>query len=141
MFLLVSSTRRLRPLVLGAIGLVSAAILLSLSRGALVGLAAGFLLFVLTDRRRLQVTMTAGIVAIVATVLVIIATRNASTMRCCSSRTSRRRTSLRATGRGAPLPGSRLEHPLLGVGPGNYGLYYNRLTGQPVGGLTLDRRA
>ena len=55
MFLLLGSTRQLRPLLLGAIGLVSAAILLSLSRGALVGLAAGFLLFVLTDRRRLQV--------------------------------------------------------------------------------------
>ena len=60
MFFLLGRTRALRPLLLGAIGLVSAAILLSLSRGAFVGLAAGFMLFVLTDRRRLQVTLTAG---------------------------------------------------------------------------------
>src|SRR5205814_10438889 len=29
------------------------------------------------------------------------------------------------------------DHPLLGVGPGNFQFYFNKLTGQPVGGLTL----
>ena len=137
MFLLVSSTRRLRPLVLGAIGLVSAAILLSLSRGALVGLAAGFLLFVLTDRRRLQVTMTAGIVATVATVLVIHSNperfHNALLLK---QNVAQENISTRYGAWGAA---ARLatQHPLLGIGPGNYGLYYNRLTGQPIGGPTL----
>ena len=63
MFVLLTGPKLLRPLVLGAIGLVSAGILLSLSRGALVGLAAGFLLFVITDRRRISVTLTAGALA------------------------------------------------------------------------------
>src|SRR5204863_209732 len=48
MFVVLDGPKLLRPFVLGAIGLVSAAILLSLSRGALVGLAAGFVLFLLT---------------------------------------------------------------------------------------------
>jgi putative inorganic carbon (HCO3(-)) transporter len=137
MFLLLGSTRKLRPLLLGAIGLVSAAILLSLSRGALVGLAAGFLLFVLTDRRRLQVTLAAGVVATVATVLVIHSNperfHNALTLK---QNIAQQNISTRygAWGAAARLAS---DHPLLGVGPGNYGLYYNRLTGQPVGGLTL----
>ena len=54
MFFLLSGPKLLRPLVLAAIGLVSAATLLSLSRGALVGVGAGFLLFVITDRRRVR---------------------------------------------------------------------------------------
>jgi O-antigen ligase len=29
------------------------------------------------------------------------------------------------------------DHPFLGVGPGNFQFYYNKLTGRPVGNLTL----
>src|SRR6185503_11622479 len=29
------------------------------------------------------------------------------------------------------------DHPLLGVGPGNFQFHYNALTGQPLGSLTL----
>ena len=58
-------------------------------------------------------------------------------MRWCSSRTIAQQNI--STRYGAWGAAARLasDHPLLGVGPGNYGLYYNRLTGQPVGGLTL----
>ena len=110
MFFLLGGTRALRPLLLAAIALVSAALLLSLSRGAFLGLAAGFIVFVLTDRRRLQVTLKQNV-----------AQENVSTRF------------------GAWSAAARLasDHPLLGVGPGNFQFHYNELTGQPLGTLTL----
>src|SRR4029079_18472576 len=63
MFFLLSGPTMLRPLLLAGIALVSAGILLSLSRGAFLGLAVGFLLFVITDRRRVSVTLAARALA------------------------------------------------------------------------------
>ena len=135
-FVLLDS-RRLRPLVAGMIGVVSAATLLSLSRGALLGLGAGFVLFVLTDRRRVKLTLLAGLAATIGTLVVIhinperfheaiflkqqVAQQNVTTR-------------FQAWGAAARLA---TDHPFLGVGPGNFKLYYNKLTGQPVGVLTL----
>jgi putative inorganic carbon (hco3(-)) transporter len=137
MFFLLGRTLLLRPFLLGAIGLVSAAILLSLSRGAFLGLAAGFVVFVLTDRRRVQVTLAAGAVAAVGVLLVI------------QSNPQRFHEALRlkenvaqenvSTRFGAWGAAARLasDHPLLGVGPGNFQFHYNQLTGQPLGTFTL----
>ena len=137
MFFLLGRTRLLRPLLLGAIGLVSAAIVLSLSRGALVGLAAGFLLFVLTDRRRLQVTVTAGAVAAVGTLFVI----HSNPQRFHESLVLKQQIAQQnvSTRFGAWSAAARLatDHPLLGVGPGNFQFHYNALTGQPLGTFTL----
>jgi putative inorganic carbon (hco3(-)) transporter len=138
MFFLLGRTRTLRPLILGAIGLVSAAILLSLSRGALVGLAAGFVVFVLTDRRRFQVTLIAGLAATVGTLLVI----HSNPQRFQRAVLLKQHVAQEnvSTRYGAWSAASRLatDHPLLGVGPGNYQFYFNKLTGVPVGSpLTL----
>jgi putative inorganic carbon (hco3(-)) transporter len=137
MFFLLSRTRALRPLLLGAIGLVSAAILLSLSRGAFIGLAAGFVLFVLTDRRRLQVTITAGVLATVGTLLVI----HSNPQRFHQAILLKQQVAQQnvSTRFGAWGAAARLasEHPLLGVGPGNFQFHYNQLTGQPLGTFTL----
>jgi O-antigen ligase len=137
MFFLLGRTRLLRPLLLGAIGLVSAAILLSLSRGAFVGLAAGFLLFVFTDRRRLQVTVTAGLVAALGTLFVI----HSNPQRFQQSLVLKQQIAQQnvSTRFGAWSAAARLatDHPLLGVGPGNFQFHYNALTGQPLGSLTL----
>jgi O-antigen ligase len=137
MFFLLGRTRLLRPLLLGAIGLVSAAILLSLSRGAFVGLAAGFLLFVFTDRRRLQVTVTAGLVAALGTLFVI----HSNPQRFEQSLVLKQQIAQQnvSTRFGAWSAAARLatDHPLLGVGPGNFQFHYNALTGQPLGSLTL----
>jgi putative inorganic carbon (HCO3(-)) transporter len=135
MFVLLNS--RYRLLVAGMIGLVCGATLLSLSRGALLGVAAGFVLFVLTDRRRVQLTVAAGVIATIGVVLVIqsnpqrfheavllkqqVAQENVTTR-------------FQAWGAAARLAS---DHPLLGVGPGNFQFYYNKLTGQPVGAYTL----
>lgn len=135
MFVLLNS--RFRLLVVAMIGIVCAATLLSLSRGALLGVGAGFLLFVLTDRRRVQLTLTAGAIAAVGTILVIhsnpqqfheavllkqqVAQQNVTTR-------------FQAWGAAARLAA---DHPALGVGPGNFQFYYNKLTGQPVGAYIL----
>jgi putative inorganic carbon (hco3(-)) transporter len=137
MFVLLTGPKLLRPLVLGAIGLVSAAIMLSLSRGALVGIAAGFLLFVLTDRRRLSVTLTAGAVATVGALLVIHSNpQRFHQALLLKSQVAHQNVTTRFGTWGAA---ARLatDHPFLGVGPGNFQFHYNQLTGQPVGTFTL----
>jgi O-antigen ligase len=137
MFFLLGRTRLMRPFLLGGIGLVSAAILLSLSRGAFLGLAAGFVVFVLTDRRRVQVTLTAGAVAAVGVLLVI----HSNPQRFHEALTLKQNVAQEnvSTRFGAWSAAARLasDHPLLGVGPGNFQFHYNQLTGQPLGSLTL----
>ena len=134
MFVLLNS--RWRLLVLGMIGLVSAATLLSLSRGALLGVGAGLLLFVLTDRRRIQVSLIAGALATIGTLLVI----QSNPQRFHQSVVLKQQvaqqnvtTRFQAWGAAARLA---TDHPFLGVGPGNFQFYYNKLTGEPVGGVT-----
>ena len=137
MFVLLTGPKLLRPLVLGAIGLVSAGILLSLSRGALVGLAAGFLLFVITDRRRISVTLTAGALAAAGVLLVI----HSNPQRFHQALLLKQQVAHQnvSTRFGAWGAAARLatDHPFLGVGPGNFQFHYNELTGQPVGTFTL----
>lgn len=137
MFFLLGRARLLRPFLLGAIGLVCAAILLSLSRGAFLGLAAGFLVFVLTDRRRVQVTLTAGAVAAVGVLLVI----HTNPQRFHEALKLKQNVAQEnvSTRFGAWSAAARLasDHPVLGVGPGNFQFHYNQLTGQPLGTFTL----
>jgi putative inorganic carbon (HCO3(-)) transporter len=137
MFFLLGGPKLLRPLVLAAIGLVSAGILLSLSRGTLVGLAAGFLVFVITDRRRVRITLTAGALAAIGTIAVI--QSNPQRFHQALQLKSQVAAENVSTRFGAWGAAARLasDHPFLGVGPGNFQFYYNKLTGQPVGTFTL----
>jgi O-antigen ligase len=133
MFWLLRSRKLLWPLVIGMIGIVFGAILLSLVRGALLGLAVGFVFFVLTDRRRLQLLLAGGLLASVVTVLVVhtnparfheaillksnIAQQNVSTR-------------YQAWEAASTLAS---DHPFFGIGPGNFPFYYFKLTGRPIG--------
>jgi O-antigen ligase len=136
-FWLLSTRRSLRPLVGAMIGIVSAAILLSLSRGTFLGLAAGFLFFILTDRRRVRLTLAGGAVALVA-ILVVIQTNPARFQNALFAKqqvaAENVTTRFEAWGAAARLA---TDHPFLGVGPGNFQLYYNSLTGRPPGTLLL----
>ena len=137
MFFLLTGPKLLRPLVLASIGLVSAATLLSLSRGALVGIGAGFLLFVITDRRRVRVTLAAGVLATVGTIAVIQSDPQRFHQALqLKSQVAQQNVSTRfgAWGAAARLAS---DNPLLGVGPGNFQFYYNKLTGEPIGTFTL----
>jgi hypothetical protein len=137
MFFLLGGTRALRPLLLASIALVSAALLLSLSRGAFLGLAAGFVVFVLTDRRRLQVTLTAGALAVIGT-LFVIHSQPAALPRGGHAQAERgageRLDALRRLERGRAA-GER--PPAAGRRAGELQFHYNDLTGQPLGTLTL----
>lgn len=137
MFWLLGGRRSLRPLVMGLIGVVFAAILLSLSRGTLVGLGVGFLFFLFTDRRRLQLTLLAGVLAAVAAVLAV----HSNPARFQEALLLKRQVAHENVTTRYELWGAaaRLatDHPLLGVGPGNFQDYYNKLTGRPVGTYTL----
>jgi putative inorganic carbon (HCO3(-)) transporter len=137
MFWLLGSRRSLRPVVVAMIALVFAATLLSLSRGALVGLGAGFVFLLLTDRRRLQLTLLAGTLAIVAAVVVV----QSNPQRFQESLFLKQQvaqenvtTRFEAWDAAARLA---TDHPFLGVGPGNFQFYYNELTGRPSGTLSL----
>jgi putative inorganic carbon (HCO3(-)) transporter len=137
MIFLLTGPKALRPLVLAGIGVVSAATLLSLSRGALVGIAAGFLVFVITDRRRLRVTVTAGVLATIGALFIIHSNpQRFHQALLLKSQVAQENVSTRIGAWGAA---ARLtsDHPLLGVGPGNFQFYYNKLTGQPAGTFTL----
>jgi putative inorganic carbon (hco3(-)) transporter len=138
MFWLLGSRRRWQvPVVLGMIGTVFAAILLSLSRGALVGLAAGFVFLLVTDRRRLQLALVGGVVATVAAVLVIQSNparfQNALTLKqnVAQQNVTTRFVAWSIAGRLAA------DHPLLGIGPGNFRDRYPRLSGDPAGTPSL----
>lgn len=137
MFWLLSTRRALKPFVVAMIGLVCAAILLSLSRGTFLGLAAGFLFFIATDRRRVRLMLAGGAVALVA-IVVVIQTNPARFQSTLSAKqqvaSENVTTRFEAWGAAARLA---TDHPFLGVGPGNFPLYYNSLTGRPPGTLLL----
>jgi putative inorganic carbon (HCO3(-)) transporter len=142
-FWLLGGKRLYAPLVVAMIGIVFAAILLSLSRGTLVGLFAGFLFLIVTDRRRLQITLLGGVTAIVAAGLVINSNpqrfQNALTLKqhVAQENVTTRYEAWSIAGRLAA------DHPLLGIGPGNFRDYYTQLSGQPAGtpGLTVAHDA
>lgn len=137
MFWLLGSRRALRLPVLAMIGLVLAATLLSLSRGALVGLVAGLVFLLLTDRRRLQLALVAAALAVLAAGLVV----QSNPERFHKALFSKQQVAQEnvTTRFEAWDAASRLaaDHPLLGVGPGNFQFYYNDLTGRPPGTLSL----
>jgi putative inorganic carbon (hco3(-)) transporter len=137
MFWLLGGRRELRPVVLGMIGIVFAGILLSLSRGTLLGLGAGLVFLVITDRRRLQLTLAGGAIAVAAALLVIhedpARFQQALFLkeRVASYNVTTRFEAWSVAGRLAA------DHPALGVGPGNFRYRYDAMTGRPPGTFEL----
>ena len=132
-FWLLGASPRWRLPLLGVVALIAAAIVLSLSRGTIVGLAAGLAWMVLVDRRHVRLVLGGGLLALLVAVLVI------------RSDPSRFETALLykqkvadynvTTRYDAWTAAAELavEKPLLGVGPGNFRFYYNELTDRPAG--------
>jgi O-antigen ligase len=132
-FWLLRSRPLARLVALAAIGVISAAILLSLSRGAMIGMAAGIVFLLFTDRRRTRIVLAAGAIALTAGLLVVradpakfeqalfrkevVAGHNVTTR-------------LEAWNAASKLAA---DHPLLGIGPGNFRSYYYEATGNPPG--------
>jgi O-antigen ligase len=115
-----------RPHLWAMTGVIALATLLTFSRGALVGIAAGLAWLVVVERRYLrQVAAGAAVVALVVAVLVA---TNYSRFR--ESYEAKRNVAkanvdnrLAAWRFAAELA---RDHPLVGAGPGNFGIHYER---------------
>jgi O-antigen ligase len=125
--------RRTRPLVLLLVAAMSASIVLSFSRGALVGLAAAAIWHVFTERRG-QLLLLGGVVAVavVSTSLLVqanpqqVETGFKAKQKVATANVDTRLDAWRAAGR------LSTEHPV-GIGPGNFRFHYLQETGRPPG--------
>jgi O-antigen ligase len=125
--------RRTRPLVLLIVAAMSATILLSFSRGALVGLAAALIWHVLTERRG-QLLLLAGVVAVAVASTFLLVRANPQQVetgfrakqKVANANVDTRLDAWRAAARLAT------EHPV-GIGPGNFRFHYLQETGRPPG--------
>jgi putative inorganic carbon (HCO3(-)) transporter len=129
----------LRVAVVGMAGLMSAAVALSLSRGALVSIAAMGFVVLLGLRRRALIALGIVLVAAVATLAVVRADpERFETTLGLKQKVSQYNVSSRlgAWDAAAELAAA---HPALGIGPGNFQHYYYEATGRPPGTENLFR--
>lgn len=132
-FWLLGASPRWRLPLLGVIGLISAATVLSLSRGTIVGLAAGMAWMVFVDRRHVRLVLGGGVLALLVAVLVIRSDPSRfETALLYKEKVADYNVTTRydAWSAAAELA---VDKPLLGVGPGNFRFYYNELTDRPAG--------
>ena len=122
-----------RVLVVLMISVLSAGILLSLSRGAMLGIGAGILFLLLTDRRRTTIVLLGGSIALLTALLVIRADPakfQRALFRKEVAAGHNVTTRLEAWNAAANLAA---DHPFLGIGPGNFRFRYYEATGNPPG--------
>lgn len=137
LWLLAGATPTVRALVLGMVGVLATATVLSLSRGALVALGAGLVWHALTERRHLPALLLAATVAVAAALFATGSTETRVTSALeqkeyiAADNVETRLDAWRAATELA------VEHPVLGVGPGNFGFYYFEKTGRPPGTFGL----
>jgi O-antigen ligase len=136
-FLLLASKPILRPVVVALIGLFCAAIMLSLSRGALVGIGVGIAFLLVIDRRHVRLILVAGLIGL-ATALFVIHSNPAQFQESIllKQHVAQQNVSTRldAWSVAAQLAADR---PFTGVGPGNFPHYYLSLTDHPPGTFGL----
>jgi putative inorganic carbon (hco3(-)) transporter len=137
-WLLGTRNRLLRAVVAAGLTVIFAAIVLSLVRGALVGITAGLLFFIVTDRRRWKVILAGGALALAAAAFVIHSDparfENALGQKehvASYNVTSR----FDLWGAAATLLS---ENPVVGVGPGNFRFNYQETAGLPQGTHNLN---
>jgi len=122
-----------RVAALGMTVVIVISILLTLSRGALVGLGAGLVWYTLFERRNSRALIAGAIAIALALFLVVhlghqqIATGLRAKEKVASTNIQTRLEAWDAAARLA------VDRPLLGVGPGNFQLHYLEETGRPPG--------
>lgn len=127
----------LKPVVLVMVGVIAAGVLLSLSRGALVGLAVAAIWHMLTSRRHIPV-LALG-VAIVVAVTYFYVNRNPEQVEFsfeAKQKVAAQNVDLRLDAWSAALRMTE-DHPILGVGPGNFQFLYGEVTDRPPGSESL----
>ena len=126
-----------RLLVVALVGVISVSILLTLSRGALTGLAAAVVWLAIAERRFLKPLLAGAAVAGLVLALVVhvkhnrIETGLRAKEKVASANVSSRFEAWRAASRLA------VDHPVLGVGPGNFQYYFLSATDSPEGTVRL----
>ena len=132
-FWLLRERRVYRPAVIAMIGLLSVAVMLTFSRGALVGLAAGALAHIVLERRQILIMLFGALIAIVfALVFVHERPKQFETGFELKQNVAATNVETRLDAwRGAV--NLMTEHPLLGVGPGNFQFHFYEATGRPLG--------
>jgi putative inorganic carbon (hco3(-)) transporter len=122
-----------RPVVLLMIGLIAAAVLLSFSRGAIVGLGAAALWHMLTERRHIPALALGVAVVCVATFIFVNSNpRQVEVGFEAKQSVAEQNVEMRLDAWGAALRMTE-DHPLLGVGPGNFQFLYPEVTDRPPG--------
>jgi putative inorganic carbon (HCO3(-)) transporter len=126
----------LRPLVAGMIIVISLAILFTYSRSALVALGAGIAWLMVIDRRRIPLLVAAGVVTVLAG-FTFVQSSPSNVFRVQEGLRAKEKiadynvdTRLGAWGAAIELA---IEHPLVGIGPGNFTYHYGRITDTPPG--------
>jgi putative inorganic carbon (hco3(-)) transporter len=122
-----------RPVVFAMLGVISLAIFLSFSRGALVGLAAGAFVHVLSERRHIPILLLGALVALAfAVIFVRERPKQVETGLELKESVAQTNVEMRLDAwRGAI--NLTAEQPLLGVGPGNFQFHFYEATGRPLG--------
>ncbi len=119
------------------IGIMTAGVILSFSRGAILGIGVGVLWLVLTGRLRLRIVLI-GMGAALLAALILVGHNSSQVNAGLHSKeiiASYNVTTRLELWRGAAH--LALNHPFLGVGPGNFTLYYYEATGRPPGTVNL----
>jgi O-antigen ligase len=122
-----------RVFAFGLVGLIALSILLTLSRGALVGLAAAGVWMLLIDRRHLRalVATAAAVAVAVGLALHFEGERIASGLKAKEKVAAANVTSRLAAWHAAATFAA--DEPVLGVGPGNFTVRYGQVIDQPAG--------
>ena len=120
------------------IGVIIVAAILTLSRGTVVGLGAGLVWILVSDpRRSLRVVLVGGLVAIVAFAAVVHFERNRIELglqgkaKVAEQNVETRLAAWNAAARFA------VDHPLFGIGPGNFRIRYHEYADVPPGVPTV----
>jgi O-antigen ligase len=130
----------LRPLVLGMIVVISLAIAFTYSRSALLAIGAGIVFLMLTDRKRIPILVGAGVIT-VAIGLLFVRSNPDSVFRIeegfrAKEKVADTNVQTRLTAWDAAIT-LAIDHPLLGIGPGNFFYHYGDVTGTPAGAEPL----
>jgi O-antigen ligase len=132
-FWLLREQGRRRLAAAALVGVISVSILLTLSRGALIGLAAAVVWLALAERRLLRPLLAgAAVAAIVLGVVVHVKHNRIETGLQAKEKVASANVASRLEAWDAA---SRLavDHPALGVGPGNFQYYFYSATDSPPG--------
>ena len=124
-FWLLNNPWRYRLVAMLMIGVISAATVLTFSRGALVGLGAGVLWSLLVERRTIHVVLIGALVAGL-TVWLFVRTNPAHVQAGYEQkqRVAAHNVETRLEGWAFALSLAE-DHPVLGAGPGNFSVYYS----------------